>query len=101
MDRRFRTRSGPCRQLFLIVGIAARIHRQAAVRLIGKHLVSKPVDEKAVMGNKYDSPAEIIDEGFEHRHGLKIEIIGRLVKQQHIRLLHKHAQKIQSPLLTT
>ena len=63
----------------LVVGVAARVEPQAAVGLIDKDFVGQPVDEEAVVRDEEDRAAEVVDERLEHGHGLKVEIIRRLI----------------------
>ena len=53
------------------------------------------------MGDKDDGAIEIIYEGFQHRHGLKVKVIGRLVQQEHIGGFHQDAEQVKPPPLPT
>ena len=65
--------------LLLVVGVAARVEAQAAVGLVDEDFVGQAVDEETVMRDEEDRAAEVVDERLEHGHGLKVEVVRRLI----------------------
>ena len=51
------------------------------------------------MRDENDRAVEIVDERFEHGHRLEVEVVRRLVEEQHVRRLHEDAQEVQSAFL--
>ena len=52
------------------------------------------------MGHHHHTAAEILEELLQHPQGVDIEVVGRLIEQQHIRCLDQQAAEMQPPSLT-
>ena len=53
-----------------------------------KDLLGHAVSKETVMGNKNDSAVKVLYKILQYRHGVQIQIIGRLIQKQYIGLLH-------------
>ena len=62
----------------------------------GQHMGAEPVEEKAVVADDDRAASEIFDRTFQRLQGFDVQIVGRLVEQQHIaaraqQFRHMHA----------
>ena len=80
------------RRVIALVGNAA-----AAIEL--EDPAGDVVEEIAVVGDDEDGARIVAQVAFEPHHRLGIEVIGRLVEQQQLRLLQKQPAKRDAPLL--
>ena len=57
------------------------------------------IEEVAVVGHHHHAAAEILEEVFEHRQGLDVQIVGGLIQQQHVRGLDQQPAEVEPPPL--
>ena len=88
----------PSEQLALLRGLlyvaveVAREKRQPARPQLGD-VRGEPVEEPAVVADEDQAAGEALQEALEPNHGLEVEVVGRLVEQEHIRLLQQQARE--------
>ncbi|BBI52111.1 hypothetical protein HORIV_45320 [Vreelandella olivaria] len=58
------------------------------------------IQEVAVVGNRHDGTVIVVKETFQPRHRLCVKVVGRLVKQQHIRAGKQQAAECDTASLT-
>ncbi|CAH0257964.1 hypothetical protein SRABI106_02755 [Rahnella aquatilis] len=53
------------------------------------------------MGNRHNGAFEVMQEAFQPCHGFGIQVVGRFVEQQHVRLFEQQAAKCHTAAFTT
>ena len=64
-------------------------------------MVHHLVHEIAVVTHHDDATGEILQVFFQYLEGLDIEVVGRLIEHQEVRISHQHRAEIELALLTT
>src|SRR5262249_39460911 len=81
-----------------IIRIAERIDAEARAAELHRD-ARDGIEERAVVRDDHDSAAERRDVLLEPRDGVEIEVIGRLVQKQEVRLLREHDAEVEAPPL--
>ena len=82
------------------VGVVA-LPRNAAAAVQFQDPLGGVVQEVAIMGDRHDGAGVARQELFQPLHRLGVEVVGRFVEQQHVRLLQQQAAQRHAALLTT
>ena len=61
----------------------------------GEHLGDRSVEERAVVRDDDHRARPPLEEVFERPQRVEIQVVGRLVEQQHVRLVGEHEQQLQ------
>ncbi len=77
-------RSQPPHLVFLIILEVALEPFHVAVALEGQYVRRDAVEEPAIVADDHGAAGEILERLLERAQGIHIEIVGRLVKQQHV-----------------
>ena len=83
-----------------IIGIVALVGIERAV---GKfdNPVAHVVEEVSVVGHHQDRHARVVEIVFEPLHHLEVEVVGRLVEDEQLRLIDEHVSESQTLALTS
>ena len=65
-----------------------------------KHRLRQPVQEKAIVGDRQNGAGEPLEIILQNRERCDVQVVGRLVQQQHIGCRHQNGEQIQPPALT-
>jgi hypothetical protein len=68
----------------LILGVVSIKPDDIAVALEGDYVCRDPVEKPPVVTYHYGAPSEILESVFQRAHGVNVEVICRLVEQNHI-----------------
>ena len=64
-----------------------------------QHVVGHTVEKGTIVTRDDQGPGPIVEEVFERAQGVEVEVVGRLVENQQIRLPSQHHHELESPLL--
>ena len=87
---------------FLVVFIVLEIALEPfdmAVAFEGQHVGGEPVEEHAVVADDHGAAGEILERFFERRQRFGVEIVRRLVEQQHIGARFEHLGQMHAVAL--
>jgi hypothetical protein len=77
-------------------------HSVRPVHLESKQVVDHAIHEEAVVRDADQRPFKLLlDVLLERLQSGQIQVVGRLVEHQHVRLQRKHLQQLQPPALAT
>ena len=63
------------------------------------HVVAHALDEVAIVADDHERSGPAVEQVLERRQRVDVEVVRRLVQQQHVRLVHQQAHQLQaSPL---
>ena len=60
-------------------------------------VVADPLDEVAIVGDDDERARPPVEEVLERGERLDVEVVGRLVEQEHVRLAHQQPHELQAP----
>ena len=78
----------------------ARQHPQRGVAEQREHPVRGPLDEEPVVGDHDHRTRPAVEEVLQLGQGLDVEVVGGLVEEEHVRLVHQQPQDLQPAPLT-
>lgn len=58
------------------------------------------IQEVTVVGDRHHGAFEVVQEAFQPGHGLGVQVVGRFVQQQHVRLFEQQAAQRYAAALT-
>ena len=88
----------PVRALLDERGVAAHV-RRCAVRLHVENVVADVLEKRAIVADQHHGLVRALEIFLEPSRGLEIEMVRRLVEQQHIRGRHELAREPDAPAL--
>ena len=59
------------------------------------------VHKVAVVAHHDDASLEVLEVFFEHLKGNDVQVVGRFVEHQEVRVTHEHGTEVQTAFLTT
>ncbi|CAB4940787.1 unannotated protein [freshwater metagenome] len=71
----------------------------AAVAHQAVDVVAGALDEVAVVRDDHERPGPRVEQVLERREGVDVEVVGRLVQDEHVGLLHQEAHELQPAAL--
>src|SRR5262245_20788519 len=74
----------------LVLRVVAVEPDDSAFALEGQDVRCDAVQEPAVVADDYGASGEVLQRLFERAHGVNVQIVGRLVEQQHVRARFQH-----------
>src|SRR6185503_2321850 len=87
--------------LVLLIGLEIALEPfDAAVALGGEDVGREAVEEEAVVADDHRAAGEILERFLERAQGLDVEVVGRLVEQQHVAALLEHLGEMDAVALT-
>ena len=98
-SRPFGRAGRPRRALRQPAGDAAAHHGGSTVAVERQHLADRAIEEHAVVADDHDDAGPVVEELLERAQRVEVEIVRRLVEQQHVGLLDQREQQLQAPAL--
>jgi hypothetical protein len=74
----------------------ARVVAERPVRLDADEVTAHPVEEEAVVASDDHHPRPDVELLFQHRQGVQVQVVGRLVEQQDVRRGRQHPQQLEA-----
>lgn len=85
----------------LIIGIGTFIKGHFAIAFKSKNMSCNTVEEPTVVTDNYSTTCKIFETLFKSTQGIDIDIVGRLIKEEHIALfLKSHCEMKPIPFTT-
>ena len=72
-----------------------------AARLDREHVIGDPIEERTVVTREDERAGPVVEEVLEGAERVEVEVVGRLVEDQQVRLSCEHHDQLQAPLLPT
>ena len=82
--------------VFLVIGEIAFEPFDVAVALESEHVRRNAVEEQAVMADDDGAAGEILERIFERAQRIDVEIVGRLVEQEHVGAGLQHLRQMHA-----
>ena len=90
-----------CTLVLLIFRVSSLEVEHLAVALECENVSADAVEEPAVVRNNYGAAGEVLQSLFESTQSVHVDVVGRLVEQQHVTFLLQCHGKVQAVALTT
>ena len=74
----------PALAISLVIGVVALEPHDLAVAFEGQDMGRDAIEEPAIMGDNHGAAGKILERVLERAQGVDIQVVGRLVEQDHI-----------------